>query len=310
MNPLTLDKIQSLDDMQAIWGVCERILDTFFVTVNLPEPLNEACRYAMAGGGKRIRPMLAMGAFFSLTGGSFAQNRLNNAQGMLIRACLCVELLHGYSLVHDDLPCMDNDDLRRGRPTCHIVYGEGVALLVGDVLQSLAFEILTADVDGLPKADLALSAKLLHIFASRARRMVAGQLLDTISENKTLTQDELQAIHTDKTGALIEASVLMGGACASAEQYQADLYGFAKHLGLAFQVQDDVLDVISDTATLGKPVGSDEKLDKSTYVKLLGVDNAKAYADELFLHALQFAIKIGDDNLLCQLTKRVQERKN
>lgn len=309
---LKITPVYQYDDLTQIWVMCERYLDKFFDMACLPAVLDDACRYVMSGGGKRIRPLLVMAGFFSIGGGKFCEQNITHEQAMLIRACLCVELLHGYSLVHDDLPCMDNDDLRRGRPTCHIVYGEGVALLVGDVLQSLAFEVLTAGIDGLPDANFDLSAQLLHIFGSRARRMVAGQFLDTVGEGKTLMASELQAIHLDKTGALIEASVMMGGVCAGANTNQlASLHDFARDLGLAFQVQDDVLDVVGDTAVLGKSVGSDEKLNKSTYVKLLGVENAKTYADELFLNAKHIGARIGEQgeqNLLCQLVDKIQYR--
>ena len=203
---------------------------------------------------------------------------------MCRRAALAVELLHTYSLVHDDLPCMDDDELRRGQPTAHIVFEESTALLAGDVLQTLAFEVLTAELPTFAPFDSAIASQLFAIFAPRARRMVSGQMLDLNAEATTgISQSDLEAIHRDKTGALIEAAMLMGGICAGATAPQRmALQECAQHIGLAFQVQDDILDVTTSTDTLGKPAGSDEKLDKSTYVKLMGVDNATSYAQSLF----------------------------
>ncbi len=203
---------------------------------------------------------------------------------MARRAALAVELLHTYSLVHDDLPCMDDDELRRGQPTAHIVFEESTALLAGDVLQTLAFEVLTADLPTFAPFDSAIASQLIAIFAPRARRMVSGQMLDLNAEATTgISQSDLEAIHRDKTGALIEAAMLMGGICAGATAPQRmALQECAQHIGLAFQVQDDILDVTTSTDTLGKPAGSDEKLDKSTYVKLMGVEQATSYAQSLF----------------------------
>lgn len=203
---------------------------------------------------------------------------------MCRRAALAVELLHTYSLVHDDLPCMDDDELRRGQPTCHIVFDEATALLAGDVLQTLAFEVLTAEIATFAPFDETIASALIAIFSPRARRMVAGQMLDLNAEARTdISQNDLEAIHRDKTGALIEAAMLMGGVCAGATALQRmALQECAQNIGLAFQVQDDILDVTTSTDTLGKPAGSDEKLDKSTYVKLMGVDAATDYAQLLF----------------------------
>lgn len=271
--------------------------DGLFDGARLPSPLAEASLYAMTGGGKRVRPLLVLASFLTLGGQNLSMAR---------RAMMAVELIHGYSLVHDDLPCMDDDELRRGKPTCHVVHGEAVALLAGDVLQTLAFETLVA---GLTDDDLLLGAKLTKILAPNARRMVAGQQADLNGENRTLSQEELEAIHKDKTGALIEASVLMGAVCAGAcDETLVRLTKYASAIGLAFQVQDDVLDVVADTATLGKPVGSDEKLDKSTYVKLLGVDKARAYADGLFDEARACVADLGADNLLLQVVDWLQKR--
>ncbi len=280
-------------------------IEILFAYANLPNPLNDACRYVMTGQGKLVRPLLVASAFVSVdSSNNNSTNKsmkavtvdtantedldelLNNEvhYDMCRRAALAVELLHTYSLVHDDLPCMDDDELRRGQPTCHIVFDEATALLAGDVLQTLAFEVLSAEMPTFAPFDADISSQLLAIFAPRARRMVSGQMLDLNAEaSANISQDDLEAIHRDKTGALIEAAILMGGICAGATALQRiALQDCAQHIGLAFQVQDDILDVTTSTDTLGKPAGSDEKLDKSTYVKLMGVDAAKDYAQSLF----------------------------
>lgn len=291
-----------------------KLLDLILTQASLPEPLNSACRYAMSNGGKRVRPLLALSTFLMLIQTGDHKNHRNNLTKklqMVCRAMMAVELIHSYSLIHDDLPCMDDDALRRGQPTCHIVYGEDIALLAGDVLQSIAFEVLSEYYEEAP-ADEAVAYRLTQILSTRARRMVSGQMLDIKGENQVLTQDELEAIHRDKTGALIEASVMMGAICAGVQTSAlGHLKRYARAIGLAFQVQDDVLDITADTITLGKPAGSDEKLEKSTYVKLLGVDGAQEYANELFEEArAQVKVKHwGNNNLLLQITDWLQTRK-
>lgn len=265
-------------------------IEVLFTYAQLPSPLIDACRYVMTGQGKLVRPLLVASTFASVyasTGGCVDTESLlydDARYDMCRRAALAVELLHTYSLVHDDLPCMDNDALRRGQPTCHIVFGEATALLAGDVLQTLAFEVLTAQMPTFVPLDMRIASALSAILAPRARRMVAGQMLDLNAEaSPNISQDDLEAIHRDKTGALIEAALLMGGICAGANAEQRiALQECAQHIGLAFQVQDDILDVTTSTDTLGKPAGSDEKLDKSTYVKLMGVEKATSYAHSLF----------------------------
>lgn len=297
-------------------------IEVLFAYAELPSPLIEACRYVMTGQGKLVRPLLVASAFDSVNQSNAndgandnvndsANNNVSNDDesadkstdrrttynsdlesllendsdyDMCRRAALAVELLHTYSLVHDDLPCMDDDELRRGQPTAHIVFEESTALLAGDVLQTLAFEVLTAELPTFAPFDSAIASQLIAIFAPRARRMVSGQMLDLNAEATTgISQSDLEAIHRDKTGALIEAAMLMGGICAGATAPQRmALQECAQHIGLAFQVQDDILDVTTSTDTLGKPAGSDEKLDKSTYVKLMGVEQATTYAQSLF----------------------------
>ena len=281
-------------------------IEVLFAYAKLPSPLADACRYVMTGQGKLVRPLMVASAFASMNSGDserteahrddidIEMNTLNADLDSLLendsdydmsrRAALAVELLHTYSLVHDDLPCMDDDELRRGQPTAHIAFDEATALLAGDVLQTLAFEVLTAEMPTFAPFDAHIANQLLAIFAPRARRMVSGQMLDLNAEaSACIAQADLEAIHRDKTGALIEAAMLMGGVCAGATAPQRmALQECAQHIGLAFQVQDDVLDVTMTTDTLGKPAGSDEKLDKSTYVKLMGVDDATSYAQSLF----------------------------
>lgn len=294
-------------------------IEVLFAYAELPSPLMDACRYVMTGQGKMVRPLLVASAFASVNSSRDSENddyddqdssvdfdmlstddsnitndefsdglasllETDSDYDMCRRAALAVELLHTYSLVHDDLPCMDDDELRRGQPTCHIVFDEATALLAGDVLQTLAFEVLTAEMPTFAPFDSDMASQLFAIFAPRARRMVAGQMLDLNAEARDdVSQSDLEAIHRDKTGALIEAAMLMGGICAGATAPQRiALQDCAQHIGLAFQVQDDILDVTTSTDTLGKPAGSDEKLDKSTYVKLMGVENATAYAQSLF----------------------------
>ncbi|WP_299188856.1 polyprenyl synthetase family protein [uncultured Psychrobacter sp.] len=318
-------------------------IDVLFAYANLPSPLDDACRYVMTGQGKLVRPLLVASSFVSIDASinvnseadivtdvsSDISNLTDHAKiadlqsllendsdyDMCRRAALAVELLHTYSLVHDDLPCMDDDELRRGQPTCHIVFDEATALLAGDVLQTLAFEVLTAELPTFAPFDSDIASQLSAVFAPRARRMVSGQMLDLNAEARTnISQEELEAIHRDKTGALIEAAMLMGGICAGATALQRiALQDCAQHIGLAFQVQDDILDVTTSTDALGKPAGSDEKLDKSTYVKLMGVSAAKDYAQLLFNNG-QAAItrELGgnvDDNALLALIEWLWSRK-
>lgn len=255
---------------------------SFLACIDLPDNLKQAVQYATLNGGKRVRPALVYTAYHTCND---SKNCLNDDAR---RCAMAVELLHCYSLVHDDLPCMDDDELRRGVPTCHIAHGEAVALLAGDVLQTLAFEALTSEIAGFKPSHI--TSPLLAIFAPRARRMVAGQMRDLNAENKAngISQIQLEKIHTDKTGALIEASVLMGAMCAKATDAQTQaLHIFAKKIGLAFQVQDDILDITATTEQLGKPSGSDEKLDKATYPKLMGLEQAQLYANQLFDEATQ-----------------------
>ena len=249
-----------------------------------PQRLHQAMRYAVLDGGKRVRPLLAFAAG-ELTGADVARVNIVAA---------AVEMIHAYSLVHDDMPCMDDDVLRRGKPTCHVQYDEATALLVGDSLQSLAFQLLVEHrlSDG-PQQQLAM-IKLLAV-ASGSRGMAGGQAIDLDSVGKSLSLPELEFMHIHKTGALIRAAVLLGAQCGnvSAEQL-ARLDHYGKCVGLAFQVVDDVLDAEADTATLGKTAGKDEDNDKPTYVSLLGVAAAREMAKNLHAEALNSLVDCGD----------------
>lgn len=250
-------------------------------------------RYAVLGGGKRVRPLLAF------AGGELAQA---DPERVAI-AGAAVELIHAYSLVHDDMPCMDDDVLRRGKPACHIEYDEATALLVGDALQSMAFQLLSDYRLSDDSSQQLLMLKLLAT-ASGSRGMAGGQAIDLESVGKKLSVPELEFMHIHKTGALIRASALLGARCGDGlgENELAQLDTFAKLIGLAFQVVDDVLDAEAPTATLGKTAGKDADQNKPTYVTALGVAQAKAFAQELRLDALKALGDFGDRALrLCQL---------
>lgn len=244
--------------------------------------LYQAMRYSVINGGKRVRPLLVYAACEALEG------NLDQADG----AACAVELIHAYSLVHDDLPAMDDDDLRRGQPTTHIAYDEACAILAGDGLQSLAFEALADARNNPVDANLRLSMVQTLARAAGPAGMVGGQAIDLESVGRQLDQSALETMHRHKTGALIEASVQLGALAsgnADADNLRS-LQNYARAIGLAFQVQDDILDVESDTATLGKTQGKDEANHKPTYPALLGLAGAKAYAQELrdqALHALR-----------------------
>jgi farnesyl diphosphate synthase len=241
-----------------------------------PAALVEAMRYAVLDGGKRLRPLLVLAGCEALGG---------NRAGALRAAC-ATELIHAYSLVHDDLPCMDNDVLRRGKPTVHVKFGEAQALLAGDALQALAFELLTPDDPAIP-ADL--QARLCRLLAQAAGSagMAGGQAIDLASVGQKLTERQLSEMHRLKTGALLQGSVMMGAACGAPTPVQTkalEAYGAA--IGLAFQVVDDILDVTADSATLGKTAGKDAVQDKPTFVSLLGLARSQTFAQELLRASL------------------------
>jgi farnesyl diphosphate synthase len=258
--------------MAATQGRVEAALERHLPpAASIPARLHEAMRYATLGGGKRIRPLLA-----------FAAGEITGAEPGALEVVACaVELIHAYSLVHDDLPCMDDDVLRRGRPTCHVEYDEATALLVGDSLQTLAFELLAGQPVAEPVRQLELITLLAR--ASGSRGMAGGQAIDLAATGLQPTQPELELMHALKTGALIRAAVLLGALAGQpmSDAERARLDRFAKRAGLLFQVVDDILDCTASTATLGKTAGKDEAADKATYVSLLGLESARAYAGEL-----------------------------
>ena len=247
-----------------------------------PRRLHEAMRYAVLGGGKRVRAILAVA-----TG-----ETLHADAGRIEPAACAVEFIHAYSLVHDDLPCMDDDDLRRGVPTCHRAFGEATALLAGDALQALAFETLVRA----PAPDLGELVRVLA-HASGSRGMAGGQAVDLESVGRTLTLDQLEHMHLHKTGALIRASVRLGALCAGARDPEIldRLDEYARCIGLAFQIRDDVLDIESETEVLGKRRGADAALNKPTYPTVLGLEASKAHARALHERASEQLAPLGGD---------------
>ena len=268
----------------------ESLLDGFLPESSVvPSRLHEAMRYAVMGGGKRVRAALVYAAGEACAP---AGKTLGSAQSIALNhAAAAVELIHAYSLVHDDLPCMDDDDLRRGRPTVHVQYDEACAMLAGDALQPLAFELLAQ----MPIAP-ALVVQAVETLARCAGSlgMAGGQAIDCASIGMELTQEQLQTMHGMKTGAMLEASVLLGGIVAGASSTaRQGLEAYADAVGLAFQVADDVLDVVADTTTLGKTAGKDAAANKPTYVSLLGLEASRQLLQELRQEAHAAVLPLG-----------------
>lgn len=279
----------------------ESVLDTHLPLASTsPMRLHEAMRYTTMGGGKRVRALLAYAA------GEFCGAAITKIDV----PAAAVEMIHAFSLVHDDLPCMDDDDLRRGKPTAHKKYGDAMALLVGDALQSLAFQLISQDklLKSAPQ-----KLKMLHILAlaSGSRGMAGGQAIDIESIGIPLTRAELEHMHIQKTGALIRAAALLGAY--SADKPKEDRVNavdhFSKSIGLAFQVVDDILDAEADTQTLGKTAGKDQLHNKSTYVTILGLSAAKQLANELHANAMAALSFYGRDaDLLRHLANFITHR--
>ncbi|KFZ28432.1 geranyl transferase [Pseudidiomarina atlantica] len=262
--------------------------------------LQAAMRYALVLGGKRVRPFL-----------SHSVGEICGAdRATLDVAAAAVECIHAYSLIHDDLPAMDDDDLRRGQPTCHRAFDEATAILAGDALQTLAFELLSEQSLAVPsERQLKMLAVLSR--ASGSRGMCGGQALDLAATNQQLSEPQLEQVHNLKTGALITAAVQLGVLAGSeeAQAYYADFTAFATLLGLAFQVQDDILDVVSSTETLGKTNGKDEAANKSTYVTLLGLEAAQVKLQQLHQKALQALQRIPyNTTILEQFAEQLLKR--
>ncbi len=293
-----------------------------------PADLMAAMRYAVLDGGKRLRPLLVLAAFEAVSsgpsdwfipieedvdeaarrGGDFESG--GGVDETVLRAACAVELIHAYSLVHDDMPCMDNDVLRRGKPTVHAQFGEATALLAGDALQALAFELLTPESPTLIPQRSVLLCRLLARAAGCAG-MAGGQAIDLASVGLPLSEFELREMHSLKTGSLLTACVMMGAACGDASLKALDaLADFGRTVGLAFQVVDDILDVSSDCVTLGKTVGKDALQDKPTFVSLMGETRARAFTRDLLDRALQALLASGlsDTRALQGLARMVVSR--
>jgi farnesyl diphosphate synthase len=284
MNPTPLRFEQWTLAMQS--RIEQTLAITMPATMETPEILHQAMRYAVLGGGKRVRALLAYAA------GEFCGANMVDMD----MPAAAVELIHAFSLVHDDMPCMDDDDLRRGKPSTHKQFGDATALLAGDALQSLAFELIACDQLSIPAPQ---KVKILHClaYATGSRGMAGGQSIDLESTGIRLTQAQLAQMHTLKTGALIHASAVMGAYTAKeadAKKLSA-VDRFATAIGLAFQVVDDILDAEADTATLGKTAGKDADQDKSTYVTLLGLNAAKSYAQTLYIQAIDALVDYGQE---------------
>ncbi len=287
--------------MQGVQGRMEDALASFLPpSAELPGRLHEAMRYAALDGGKRVRPLLV-----------FAAGELFDADmAALERAAAAVEMIHAYSLVHDDMPCMDDDALRRGKPTVHVKYDEATALLVGDALQAQAFLVVAEDDGGDASRRLAMLRLLAQ--AAGSRGMCGGQAVDLASVGLSLSLEELERMHQLKTGALLRASVLLGALCgttlSAAEQAALDAYAGA--VGLAFQVVDDVLDATADSATLGKTAGKDAADNKPTYVSILGLEESKALAEKLRNEAHEALMPFGEKaRRLRELADLIVQRK-
>lgn len=291
------------DWMKTVQAASENDLSAFLpVATTVPTKLHAAMRYALLGGGKRVRPLLvyAAGALFDAD------------PAIVARAAAAVEMIHAYSLVHDDMPCMDDDALRRGKPTVHIAYDEATALLVGDALQSQAFVVLAeADVAAVPAARLAKMLRLLA-HASGSAGMCGGQAIDLDSVGLSLSLAQLEQMHQLKTGALLRAAVVLGALAGSdlTGEHMAALDAYARAIGLAFQVVDDVLDATADSATLGKTAGKDAADNKPTYVSILGLEPSRALAEQLRLDAHAALAPFGDKALrLRELADLIVQRK-
>ena len=280
----------------------ELLLERFLPSENqVPHTLHEAMRYVTLGGGKRLRPLLVLAA-----------SELGDAdQNAVEQAMAAIEMVHVYSLVHDDIPAMDNDSLRRGKPTCHVKYDEATALLVGDALQTQAFDVLSRPTGLFAERQIAMLSTLAK--ASGSLGMAGGQAIDLANVGKAMNQAQLEQMHSLKTGALIRAAVVLGAlACPDLDSDDVrTLDDYAAKLGLAFQVIDDVLDCEADTATLGKTAGKDSDNDKPTYVKLMGLPAARAYAESLTTEAAALLEPFGAKALhLRLLAEFVTARKN
>ncbi|MBX7259015.1 MAG: polyprenyl synthetase family protein [Candidatus Hydrogenedentes bacterium] len=273
----------------------ERALRAYFDTISGgPKTLREAMEYSLFAGGKRLRPALALGAAELICG----------EDTRAIPAACALEMIHTYSLMHDDLPCMDNDDLRRGKPTAHRAFGEAMAILAGDTLLTLAFDV-AAQAD-----DIRIIREIAR--ASGADGMAGGQVIDLESEDKQLTLAELRHLHERKTGALIRASVRCGAMLGGASEAQLrNLTAYGEHIGLAFQIADDILDVVGEQELIGKPVGSDAANNKSTYISVLGLERARELGSDAVNSAVASLETFGPEaEIFRELARFIVERES
>ncbi|MBR3815514.1 MAG: polyprenyl synthetase family protein [Clostridia bacterium] len=276
-------------------------IDKYVPVCNFSEDIvHEAMKYSLSIGGKRIRPMLVL-EFCRVCGGDVES---------AVPFAVALEMIHTYSLIHDDLPCMDDDDIRRGKPSCHIKYGEAFALLAGDGLLTRAFGIIAESEIAEKRPDIAVKAIKALSELSGVNGMIGGQVVDLVNENRSAPIEVLEVLDSLKTGALIRCAAYLGAICADADEEKinaAQLY--AGNLGYAFQIVDDILDVVGDENLLGKPIGSDAESGKSTYVSLLGLEKAREAADKLTDDAVRALEKFGNEadflkNLAYSLAKR------
>lgn len=284
---------------------CEKINDTLKKIVSerpaLRESVCEAMEYSLTAGGKRLRPVLTL-EMCRICGG--------NADDLTDVAC-SVELIHTYSLIHDDLPCMDNDDYRRGKPSCHKKFGETTALLAGDALNSLAFEVISdAAIDGRITAKTAVMLISALSKAIGVNGMIGGQVIDLESENKDISLEQLELLQSCKTGALIEAACVMGVILSGSYDKIPAAERYAQYLGRAFQIVDDILDVTGSFEELGKPIGSDSEQNKKTFVTALGLKGAEKEADRLTGAALDELKSFENTEFICSLTEMLLHRKS
>ena len=283
--------------LEKVKNQTDQILSRYLPSVDTePKVLHEAMRYSVMAGGKRLRPVLAFSAY-QYCGGDTEGEDLS-----IHYAMAALEMVHTYSLIHDDLPCIDDDDLRRGIPTCHVKFGLAAAVLAGDALHDVAFNLLAST------GSTKVVVELAHALGTTG--MIGGQMADVEAEGKDVTKEEIIQIHTRKTGALIRASVRIGAILADCTDEQlAYLTEYGEKVGLAFQIIDDILDIEGDTLTMGKTVGADAEHLKATYPKAVGMEQAKLDAQQLIDEAVQLVEKY-DVNVLSELAKYIGQRNN
>lgn len=291
----------ALNEILSYKNLIEKEIEKRVNDKSAPSVLKEAMLYSLSAGGKRIRPCLML-EFYRCLGG--------NPEDILNFAC-AVEMIHTYSLIHDDLPCMDDDDMRRGKPSNHKVYGEANALLAGDALLTLAFET-ASDISEAVNSERAVKAIKYLAESAGMTKMVGGQVLDLSAENKQITVEELEKIQEGKTVALLKVNANIACALADADENTSKLLSdYCEAIGRAFQIRDDILDVIGDESDLGKPIGSDAQMHKNTYVSLLGLEKSQQLVDELTESAiLSVKSAVKDSENLCDFALSLANRKN